>query len=371
MNNRERILATYQGEKVDQIPFMLDLSHWFYHKNNLPWDLSKSYEVPEYSLMDYHKKHGIGFYLPNLGSFFDVEYPNIIKNMVSKSADNREIFWETTTPRGTIKRSRVWEEQNYAWGIAQWAMTKPEEMLILAEALKSRNYIPRFDKYKAWVDYLGDDGVVYMPDGYSAIGQLMNYWMGVEGTIYASFDYPEIFREVVDSINDNNLKLIDLMAQSPAEIILMGDNFSSDIQPPAFFEEWSKTYYSEAIKRLHKAGKFVAIHIDGRLKGTLKMFAEIDADCADAVTPKPTGDITPEECRLDAGDKMILSGGVPPRLWLADVPEDIFVSGVKEWLELAKTNQRIIANAGDQVPPHAEEKKIFLMKEIVEQLQFS
>ena len=47
MNLRERILAVYQGEKPDRIPFMLDLSHWFYQRNRMPWDLSKSYNHPE------------------------------------------------------------------------------------------------------------------------------------------------------------------------------------------------------------------------------------------------------------------------------------------------------------------------------------
>ena len=32
MNLRERILDVYRGENPDQIPFMLDLSHWFYHQ---------------------------------------------------------------------------------------------------------------------------------------------------------------------------------------------------------------------------------------------------------------------------------------------------------------------------------------------------
>lgn len=69
MTLRERILAVYRGETPDAVPYMLDLSHWFYHRHRLPWDLSRSYEEPEYELINYHKKVGAGFYLPNLGSF--------------------------------------------------------------------------------------------------------------------------------------------------------------------------------------------------------------------------------------------------------------------------------------------------------------
>jgi len=178
----------------------------------------------------------------------------------------------------------------------QWGIKTEDQLVLLGDALSGRKFIPRWEKYLEWVDCVAETGVVYMPAGYSGMGQLLNYWMGVEGTTYAIYDWPDTVREVVDRINRNNLELIDLLAKSPAEIIVMGDNFSSDIQPHSFFDEWSKEYYSEAIRRLHSAGKYLAIHIDGRLKGSLKMFADIGADCADAVTPKPTGDLSPREC---------------------------------------------------------------------------
>ena len=47
MTLRERILAVYRGETPDVVPYMLDLSHWFYHRHRLPWDLSQAYVEPE------------------------------------------------------------------------------------------------------------------------------------------------------------------------------------------------------------------------------------------------------------------------------------------------------------------------------------
>ena len=54
MTARERILAVYRGQTPDVVPYMLDLSHWFYHKHHLPWDLSASYEEPEFELIAFH-----------------------------------------------------------------------------------------------------------------------------------------------------------------------------------------------------------------------------------------------------------------------------------------------------------------------------
>ncbi len=366
MTIKERIKSVYRGETPDQMPFMLDLSHWFYHKERISWDLSKAYEKPEYELIEIHKKHDVGFYMPNLGHFYDVKNPDNIITNVRKSADGKKITWSIETPIGKIERTRIWEEGSYSWGIRDWGLTQEEQLRILSFAMKDRTFEFLPDKYQAWIDAIGDFGVCYVGTGYSAMGHLLNYWMGVEGAIMATFNWPETMKEVIDEINQNNLKLIDMLAESPAEFIVMGDNFSSDVQPPYFFDQWSRDYYVEAINRLHKAGKYVAVHIDGRLGGAIKMIQETGADCADAVTPKPMGDLTPQQCREEAGNDFILSGGVSPDLWLPDVDIKIFEKAALDWIELKEYSPRIIANAGDQVPPGADEKRIDIMHELVE-----
>ena len=369
VSHRQRILQVYHGETPDVVPFMLDLSHWFYSTNHLPWDLSQSYEEPERELVGYHRKMGVGFYMPNLASFYAVKGAEDVKSELKKELrdGNPEITWRYVTPLGTIERTRVWEENTYSWGIRSWSIKSEQDLKALGYALKSRAYSPRWDRYDAWMDCVGDEGVIYVPAGYSAMGQLLNSWMGIEGVMYATYDWPDTMREFIDSVNENNLKLIDLLTESPAEVILMGDNFSSDIQPPSFFDKWSRPYYQEAIRRLHAAGKFVAVHVDGRLQGAIGMIRDVGADCADAVTPTPTGDLVPKQCRSEAGCDFILSGGISPDLWLPRVPIQTFRQGVIEWLDLKKESPRLIANAGDQVPPGAEEDRIKIMRDLVEE----
>lgn len=367
MSLRERILAVYRAETPDVVPFMLDLSHWFYHKNRMPWDLSQAYEKPEHALIDYHKHAQVGFYMPNLGSFYTVGYPGDVVATAAKSADGREITWRYETPLGAIARTRRWEQQTYAWAISEWGMHSEQDLRVLGYAMSRRVFTPCWDRYRAWAGYVGDWGVVYMPLGYSAMGCLLNYWLGVAGTVYATVDWPAAMHEVVDAINANCLECVDMVCQSPAEIVIMGDNFSSDIQPPSFFNEWSRPFYAEAIRRIHAAGKYVAVHIDGRLRGALAMFRGVGADCADAVTPTPMGDLDPEQCREEAGTELILSGGVAPNLWLPETDVTDFKAAAMQWLGLKKHGLRFIANAGDQVPPGAAEERIFLMRDLVEQ----
>lgn len=362
-------MSVYCGERPEVVPFMLDLSHWFYHKKHMPWDLSRAYTSPETQLIDYHKKMGVGFYMPNLAAFYDVGYPDDVAAQTENRVINGRpaITWRYTTPLGSIERTRIWHEQTYSWAIADWSVRTPEDIRVLGYALSRRNFAPKWENYIAWRDCVGDIGVVYMPFAYSAMGQLLNLWMGVERVTYAVADWPAAIREFVDAVNANNLECIRMLAESPAEVVIMGDNFSSDLQPPRFFEEWSSAFYREAIRILHSAGKYAAVHIDGRLRGALKMIRDTGADCADAVTPTPMGDLTPEQCRAEAGPDFILSGGVSPELWLPGSSREAFEAAVLRWLELGRISPRLIANAGDQVPPGAVEERIEIMRDLVEE----
>ena len=309
MTIRERILAVYRGEVPDVVPYMLDLSHWFYHRRQLPWDLDRAYMEPEHELIEYHRRHDIGFYIANLGSFFDAEYPADVKASVFRvDGETPEIAWRYETPLGSIERRRRWSAETYSWHISRWGVRTEQEIRILAYALGGLRFRPAWTRYRAWVKEVGDCGVVYASPGYSAMGHLLNYWMGIERVMYAAADWPETVHQAVDRINQAVLRLVDLLAESPAEVIIMGDNFSSDIQSPRFFAQWSRRFYAEAIRRLHARGKYAAVYIDGRLRGLLAAFAELGTDCADAVTPAPMGDLTPEECRSEAGPRLVASG---------------------------------------------------------------
>jgi hypothetical protein len=79
------------------------------------------------------------------------------------------------------------------------------------------------------------------------------------------------------------------------------------------------------------------------------------------------GDLSPRQCREEAGPDMVLSGGVPPNLWLPEVSDEEFKQSVLDWLAIRKLSPRLVANAGDQVPPGALEYRIELMRELVEE----
>jgi hypothetical protein len=369
MTERERLLAVYRGETPDRVPFFLDLSHWFYQRERIPFDLSVALTEPDWPLLECHRQHGAGFYMPNLISYWTASYPSDVVASVTKhqTPHGPEIAWRIETPIGAIERRRVWQEVSYSWNISRWGVETAADVRVLGYALSRLEFAPAWDRYLDWVRAAGDLGVPYMGLGYSAMGQLLNYWMGVERTCFAAADMPEVLDEYVEAVNANLLRAVDLLCASPAEIIVTGDNFSSDLQPPRFFRKWSDAFYREAFARIRRAGKFSAVHVDGRMRGLLREFAALGVDCIDAVTPAPMGDLTPEQCRDEAGPDLILSGGVSPTVWLPEVDEAEFRRSVRDWLDLRRRSPRLIAAAGDQVPPGAVESRIDIMREMVEE----
>ncbi len=139
------------------------------------------------------------------------------------------------------------------------------------------------------------------------------------------------------------------------------------MQSPELFRKYSFNHYKKIADHVHKAGKTVSAHLDGMLNNIIGIVAEAGIDVADACTPKPTGDLTPIDIRRQAGNDMVLMGGISPFMWLPETKEKDFITHVREWLDLRKISSRLVQSAGDQVPPGTKLERIKLVYDIVEE----
>ena len=153
MTQRERILAVFGGQTPDVVPYMLDLSHWFYEKMQMPWDLSAAYARPEQELINYHKQAAVGFYMPNLAAMYSATYADdVVSEVETRDVGGApEIVWRLSTSLGSITRARKWEPRTYAWGISRWGIRTEQDLRVFAQAMASRRYKADWDGYRAWV----------------------------------------------------------------------------------------------------------------------------------------------------------------------------------------------------------------------------
>ena len=363
MTPKERVKTVFEGKTPDQVPFLLDLSHWYKKNYQVPFDLSGIQKVDQ-GLVDLYKKVGAVSYV-EMGRFYNL-YSDDDKVNLESWTEEGSFRTRITTPLGSIEEERVFDKGSYSYNIKKHLLNSVEDFPIveyLMERLKCR---PNWDYYRDWEESLGDLAYIYVNLPYSGSGYLMARNMGVEKTVYAVMDHPEKVRSLVDSVNACNLRILDTIIDGPFDTLIISDNYDSNVQTKDYFDTYVRDYYTEVARRLHEKGKYLAIHVDGENRGIVKWLAECGVDCADAVTPAPMFSLTPKEIREEAGPDLILSGGIPATEFGKSGTDQSFIDSVKRWLDTRHQSSRLFMAAGDQVPTDAPWYRVEMIPELID-----
>lgn len=268
------------------------------------------------------------------------------------------------TPVGTVSQELLTSPNS-------WAKLVKKQWVCTEEDLKIFTYIEahtdwRFSEeafrrvQKEW----GNLGAptIFMPR--VSVQRLYIDLMGVEEGIYALYDYPETVEAYFDALRESQLRLIDVINQSPVRIINFGDNVHSGTLSPALFEKYVLPEYQLRCQRLHQAGKFVCSHFDGDNRGLMGFYRQTGLDGIEAITPKPQGDVTLQEVQENLGD-MFLLDGIPAVYFNKEYPEETLVACVHELLE--RFAPHLILGISDEISSTGDIERIRLVGRIVDE----
>lgn len=364
MTERERLVKVLKGETPDRVPWFADLGHWYRSQSCEPWNLFNISNCTK-EVTDLHREVKAGWYI-EVGALHTEYYEGNVERIRERKG---ELCIEIIkTPIGEVRMERKWNSISWSWDITKLMVETVEDLKVLLYAAECRQYSPCLSNWDVMEATGGDVGLAFPSLGYTGLGSLISYYMGVENTIYAIYDEPELIERYISIFNEKQLELVkNVYFNSPAPHIIFGDNLSSDVQPPELFKRFSYNHYKNIADTMHMAGKTVSAHLDGLLNNIIGIVAQTGVDVADACTPAPTGDLVPAEIRRQAGNNMVLMGGISPTAWLPQTSEKEFVVHIREWLELRKISNRLVQSAGDQVPPGTELNRIKLVYDIVEE----
>jgi hypothetical protein len=354
MTPRERLLSVYCGQTPDRVPALADISYWHAAHGGgkfIPGhtDGANSDKIPK--LLAFHRQTGAAIHL-NLGCFYSERCDDTVR---TKSGVDGEFYrHQFETPVGTVEEVRRWSDMTFSWPIVHHMVQKVEDLKVIRYIFDHISYSSRWDVYEEADRLVGDIGLPLVQVPYTGMGFLISRYAGVERTVMLAMDEPEELEETVDAINLAHEKVMLLMAEGPSQVLFHSDNLTSDVQSPRWFERYSGRYYRRMAEIAHANGKPIVTHIDGRLRGLLRAVAEMGIDGADAVTPAPWGDITSQQCRDEAGPKLVLSGGVPPSSFSPGVPLAVLDEQIEAWLALRHQSPALIIAPGDQLPPDGE-----------------
>lgn len=196
-----------------------------------------------------------------------------------------------------MEEERVWNPASYSYAIRKHLLESVDDFPIVRLLMDCCPRVPHWERYRAWADALGELGYPYAQLPYSGLGYLISRNFGVEKTVFASVDEPEETQALNDAVNRCNLRILDTILDGPFETLIISDNFDANVQTPDLFNRFSGDHYREVADRLHAVGKFLAVHVDGEMRGGLRLMAECGVDCVDAATPAPMFSLTPAAFR--------------------------------------------------------------------------
>jgi hypothetical protein len=364
MKPAERMRAVYQGRTPDRVPLCLDLSHWYKKNRNVPFNLA-GFQGVEQGLVELHQQVGAVAYV-EMGGFYALASADPEVKLESRT-ENGVFSTRIVTPLGSLYEERVFNPDSYSYGIRKHLLESTADFAIVEYLMERLQCQPRWERFHAWREALGDLAFPYAQLPYSGSGYLMARNMAVEQAVFAVLDEPDKVRRLVDAVNACNLRILDAILDGPFETLIISDNYDSNVQTKEFFDTYVRDYYTEVARRLHARGKYLAIHVDGESRGVLGWLAECGVDCADALTPAPMFAQTPAQMRAEAGPDLILSGGIPATLFGPRASDAEFIECVRRWLDLRRASPRLLMAAGDQVPIEAPWHRIEMLAKLVEE----
>ncbi len=248
---------------------------------------------------------------------YQVAYDSQVDCYERQSAALKSIRWSTSL--GEIRKEWTYSPASHSWAPTHYPVQSAEDLKILLYVLRHRRLEPAHladyrQRMSLWAEYDGLPGIGMTQD---PLAQTMIFWAGVTNTAYLMADCPDLMRELYLTMVDQEQNVIDAICELTPPLVHVIDNQSSEIMA-GYFEEHMAPRYRRIITNFHAAGIRVVTHIDGTMWPLLTMTESAGFDGAEALTPKPAGDLTAEEIASRVTrDDFVLWGGIPAFMFSA------------------------------------------------------
>jgi len=359
---RERILDTFQRNKVDKIVWQPRLDYYI-NVNRARGTLPEKYR--DKNIIEIHRdlNASIRYYwgLPIPQNYLIRRYRDTIKITEIKNGDETTVVYDTSKGQ-LISRIRT-TEFGCSSHIVEYPVKKIDDLDIIEYMLQNSVVEFNYEFYETARQDLTDLGEIQMGIGHSPLQSLIIDYMGFENTIYALTDSPERINRFLNEVDELQDETFEIIEKCPVKIINFGENIDSNLISPDIFKKYLIPYYIKRVSQLQKRGKFCHIHMDGKLKPLLPYIRETGFDGIEAATPFPQGDIALEELKSAIGN-MILLDGIPAILFLPNYPLSELENCVQKILDLFSPN--LILGISDELPPDADIDRVKFISELID-----
>ena len=361
MNDRERILTLLSGDVPDRVPWFGDLAYW---ASALEWrgQVPENWQFTE-DYYRFHRQLGVGFYLQGYWAFEALPRADVT---IEEREEGDSRLRIVHTPLGTLHEIWKFSPESCSTAPIRHMINSPSDLPILRYWYDSLSYAPAPDEAIRRRPWIGDSGVVlcYLPR--SPFMELTAILAGITNIVNLWMEVPDEFEETLRVMEASFDRAAKAALSVPADCFMIPENLSSEVVGRRFYERYVAPWERKWIARIHEAGKYSFIHMDGTLRGLLKQVSESGFDVIEAVTPQPAGDAAIQELRSLSGPDPILWGGLPGIYFTPLVSDAEFDRHVREVLEVMVEDKHMVLGVADQVPPDGLRSRVARVVELVE-----
>jgi len=289
-------------------------------------------------------------------------------------ADGQNVV-EYHTPRGSARTvGGLTEDMKRAGVSLGWVeehlIKEPRDYEIAAYIFEHIEVVPNYQGAKAYIDAIGDDGVVAAGGptlAASPVHQIQKELIDPTQFFYEYNDNPKRIRKLAESIEVYFEKVLAILVESPAGVVLWGANYDDMLTYPPFFEREILPWLRRASQELAGRGKIVATHTDGENRGLMDLIRDCGCHVAESVTPRPMTKVGIEEYYRRWRDKLTIMGGIPESVLLLETAtEEDFEAYLDHLFASVAPGDRLILGTADSTPPDAVFSRLDRIAERVE-----
>ncbi len=332
-------------------------SIWYYHM--VP-DFSNMMSGPESVL---HR--ALGLYDFNM-SVYRWNFSDDVEVKVQYREDGMQEI-EYHTPVGTVStvggHTDLMKMQGASLGWTQKHLVeRPEDCEAAGYLFEHIDVNPNYDGGLEYVKEVGECGVV-AAGGPSLAASPMHHiqkeFIDPTDFFFWQTNHPEALAGLAEKVGLYFDKVLAIVEDSPAEVIMWGANYDSMLTYPPYFEKEILPWLQKVSSRLHAKGKIMVTHTDGENRGLMELIAASGADVCESITPHPMTKVSVKEYYDQWSPRMTLMGLVPECVTLpCETSEENFEAFLDELFKSITPGRRVIIGIADSTPPNASFERI-------------
>jgi len=393
MTHKERILKAMRGEMVDVIPFVPRLDLWWLsnatkgtlpkkYEGLMPDDISRLEGWPLYHMVpnfadissaDDVLHRGIGLFNFKQ-SAYGWRFSKQIEVSVTTNEKGMQVV-EYHTPRGTVRTIGGLTQEAKSSGsslgwVLEHAIKGTGDYEIMGCLFENIEVFSQYDSCREYIEKVGEDGVVAVGGPTLAASPMHMIQKDLIDTTRFFFEYQDNYSAMcalAEKIEVYFNRVLEIVAGSPAEVVLWGANYDDMLTYPPYFKKEISPWLKKASAAIAARGKILATHTDGENLGLMDTIRDCGAHLAESVTPYPMTKVKIEEYYRRWRANMTIMGGIPESILLeVSTGRDEFEAFMDGVFANLAPGDRLILGTADSTPPDASFDRLHRIAERVE-----